>query len=262
MGLHLEVAGPPEGYPVVFLHGAVAEGGQSWQSQVRDLTEDLRCYVVDLPGHGGSSAVPWASMEDTADQVADAIKRETAGAVGVVGMSLGGCVAVRLVMRHPELVASAVVSGVSVLPASFGTRMWQRGQLLARYTSLGSLLPAGDRGPANNGDRTGARAAPAAVARQAQRKIADEIVNFRLPAGGQKVECALLAVAGEHESRQILLSLRPLAARFTAGMAKYAPESGAAWNTEHPELFNAMVRSWVSEQRLPPKLRDPEQWTG
>nr|WP_246221151.1 alpha/beta hydrolase [Phytoactinopolyspora mesophila] len=258
--MYVAESGLAEGCPVVFLHGASPDGGRIWRPQVRDLSSDMRCYVVDLPGHTGSSTVAWTSLNDTADQVAEFIRNKIGGPAGIVGLSLGGCVAIRLAMRNPELVTSAIASGVSILPASFSARVWQRGQLVARYSSFTSSPTAGEHDGEAAEDDAGSRAWSRPVPRQVVMKIVSEIVNFDLPDGRKKIDCAMLAVAGEHENRLVLRSLRPLAGHFAAGRAKYVPDASQHWNAERPELFNAMVRSWVIDQRLPPKLRDPEQW--
>ncbi|AYY14449.1 alpha/beta fold hydrolase [Actinobacteria bacterium YIM 96077] len=262
MGLYVAESGPASGIPVIFLHGAAASGSM-WDAQSRYLANDLRCLVVDLPGHGESVNVAWESLDDAARRVADVIEGRAGGRASVVGLSLGGYVAIHLGQAAPHLVAGMIVSGVSVVPASFGTRVWQRGQLMARYTSVRRLVSPATRTVGGHDSGADDRPDPAAaLPRMISKRIADEVINFRLPDRPPQFDCALLAVAGEHESREVLGSLRPLADRFTPSWAKYVPEAGHAWHVEQPELFNAMVHSWVTERLLPPKLRDPEPWMG
>ena len=66
-------------------------------------THDL--VLLDLPGHGGSSAI----REPTIDWMADEVERLLAVSLGAtpvmaIGMSLGGCVAQALAIRHPHRV--------------------------------------------------------------------------------------------------------------------------------------------------------------
>lgn len=259
VGLYVVQSGPAEGLPVVFLHGAAASGARMWRRQLSELSKDLRCLAVDLPGHGGSSTVPWESMDGAAEQVAEVIKTEAGGHAAVVGMSLGGYVALQLAMLDQKLISSAIVSGVSILPVPFGSRVWQRGQIIARYSAFGSAVSGSHRAPgaaAENVDDFVARP----VSRQISTKIADEIVQFRLSDRPKRVDAAVLAVAGARESKPVLESLSLIASRFAAGRARYVPDAGHHWYAEHSDLFDATVRSWVTEQRLPPKLRDPEGW--
>lgn len=229
-----------------------------WRPQLSELSSDLRCLAVDLPRHGGSSTVPWESLDAAAEHVAKVIQTEAGGHAAVVGISLGGYVGLRLAMLEPALISSAIVSGVSVLAAPFGTRVWQRGQLVTRYSSFGTAKSGTGRGTDQSGGDAAVVARP--LPRQTTMKIADEIVNFQLPDRPRRVEGALLAVAGGRENKLVLESLALIAGRFTAGRARYVLDAGHGWNTEKTDLFNAMVRSWVTEQRVPPKLRDPEGW--
>lgn len=204
--------------------------------------------------------MPWESLDVAAERVAEVIKTEADGQAAVVGLSLGGCVAVRLAMLEPKLLSSVIVSGVSILPAPLGTRIWQGGQLVARYSTFGGTSRSGN-GSATDESGGGSAVVARPLPRQTLMKIAGEIASFHLPDRPRRFEGALLAMAGEHEHHLVLKSLRPLAERFTEGRAKYAPEAGHSWHLDRPELFNATVRSWVTERRLPPRLRDPEQWS-
>lgn len=260
MGLYVSEEGPAAAEPVVFLHGA-ASSTRQWDIEGQQLAEELRCLYIDLPGHGRSAGTAWVSIDDAAATVADTLRQHTAGRVSVVGVSLGGYVALRLAMTEPERVSGVIVSGVSVVPASFGVRMWQRSQLVARYAGIRRAMASGSTGLGADSERVGVTEQVVMPARTAL-AIADEVAVFELPERPKRWATPLLAVAGEHESRDVLRSLSRLARRFSPSWAKYVPDAGPLWPAEQPGLFGAMVRSWTTERRLPPKLRDPEQWTG
>ncbi len=81
---------------------------------------------MDLPGHGIAAGIPF-DVDDAADRV-DAIIAADAhdGRAIVVGLSLGGFVAMALAARHPAAVAALVVVGASGDPVgfrSFGYRL-------------------------------------------------------------------------------------------------------------------------------------------
>src|SRR3954466_5844602 len=92
-GAKLRVFGAGQGPVVVLLHG-LGGAASNWTAVAPALAERARVAVPELPGHGGSSALPApvATLDAYADRVAGALE---APAV-VVGHSLGGIVALRL----------------------------------------------------------------------------------------------------------------------------------------------------------------------
>lgn len=111
--------GPADAPAIVFVHGTRLSRGQ-WAAQLRLLSDRFRCIAVDLPGHGALADTPF-SRDAAADLVAAAIEAESAdGRAVVVGLSLGGYVAIDTADRHPERVAGLVLSGCSFEPVGPG----------------------------------------------------------------------------------------------------------------------------------------------
>jgi pimeloyl-ACP methyl ester carboxylesterase len=99
----------------MFVHGVLLTRAQ-WSPQMRILSARYRCIAVDLPGHGALAEVPF-TREAAADVVADAIAAACPrGRAVVVGLSLGGYVAIDTADRHPERVAGLVLAGCSAEP--------------------------------------------------------------------------------------------------------------------------------------------------
>jgi len=111
-----DVAGPSEGPAIVFLHGAIMSRAQ-WAPQVAQLTEaGYRCITVDLPGHGALAGQPF-TLDDAAKVAVDAIDRAAGGRAVLVGLSLGGYVAMAVAGRSPQRVRGLVLAGSTREPS-------------------------------------------------------------------------------------------------------------------------------------------------
>lgn len=107
-GLHRQGAGDP----VVLLHGLLTDS-RVWYPALPDLAADgALALAVDAPGHGHSPARPGPfSLEEEVDRLADAYRTGLGGAAPAVwvGHSMGGMKALRMALRHPELVRALVL---------------------------------------------------------------------------------------------------------------------------------------------------------
>jgi pimeloyl-ACP methyl ester carboxylesterase len=255
MPLRVDVAGDPAHPAIVFLHG-LGVSSWMWDEQVRHLSDRFSCITVDLPGNGASHEVPWRSFDDSAAAVAAVIAATPAGRAHVVGLSLGGYVAVALTARHPAVVDTVVVSGITtepLLPAWRDRLLTLAGGAVMRRPRLTRAYGAAMRLPRDARD---AMAADARVLSAATiRRIYDEIVPFRLPAAIGAHADRVLAVAADHDARSIRRGLDA----FTAVGATVAVARDAhhAWNAEHPRLFSDMVEAWVTDRTVTPDLVVP-----
>jgi pimeloyl-ACP methyl ester carboxylesterase len=121
-----------EGPPLVLVHG-LGGAASNWTELVPLLARRHRLLVPDLPGHGGSSALPAVSgLEPFADRVALVAEREGMLPAPFVGHSLGGMVVLRLALRRPADVQAIVLAGSAGL--SIGN-VWGR-QLLSLFTAV------------------------------------------------------------------------------------------------------------------------------
>jgi pimeloyl-ACP methyl ester carboxylesterase len=107
--------GPPGAPAIVFLHGTRLSRA-AWTPQVHGLADEFRTIALDLPGHGSRAGEPFA-LQAAAAIVAATIREEAAdGRAVVVGLSLGGYVAMELAARDPGCVRGLVLAGATAEP--------------------------------------------------------------------------------------------------------------------------------------------------
>ena len=129
--------GGPSGVdpPLVLLHG-LGGAASNWTELAPALASARRVLIPELPGHGGSAALPAPplTLEPFAERGGLLMEQEDLGPALVVGHSFGGLVALRLALRQPM-----AVSGL-VLAASAGI---SSASLRARYalSILGVVKP-------------------------------------------------------------------------------------------------------------------------
>jgi pimeloyl-ACP methyl ester carboxylesterase len=105
--LRVEVEGPRDGAPVVFLHG-VSGSMRTYAWLPPEIADGRRIVRVDLRGHGRSEHATGSYGVDRYGEDVVEVLRDTVGRPAVlVGHSLGGVVAWWVAQRHPELVAGA-----------------------------------------------------------------------------------------------------------------------------------------------------------
>jgi pimeloyl-ACP methyl ester carboxylesterase len=122
---NVHVWGPEDGTPVLLIHGNCSSGAY-WEPFVRHLlaSGSWRAVAPDLRGYGDTDAAPVDStrgLRDFADDVAALLPQIFPGGVRplVAGHSMGGGVAMHLVIADPSRVAGLLLES-PVSPYGFG----------------------------------------------------------------------------------------------------------------------------------------------
>ena len=107
------------GRPLVLLHGFTGSGAV-WDEHAVALGPGRRLIVPDLPGHGQTVAATRrdASVESSAEALAQLLQGHRAVPADVLGYSLGARVALRLAVTHPDVVARLILESPSAGIAS------------------------------------------------------------------------------------------------------------------------------------------------
>ncbi|REJ84628.1 MAG: alpha/beta hydrolase [Acidobacteria bacterium] len=114
VGIHYRLSGPTGAEPVLLIHGYRAAGSLNWSATERLLAERYRVITIDNRGHGKSdkpedpAAYGRAMVRDQV-RLLDHLGVDSAH---VAGYSMGGMIALRMLVDHPERVRSAAICGM------------------------------------------------------------------------------------------------------------------------------------------------------
>ncbi len=111
--LHWIRTGPRGTGTIVFLH-AVGFDLTYWDQQIESFRRTHDIVAFDLPGHGRSPGTPqeW-TFENAVAAIVRLLGTLNTGPVHLVGVSFGGMIAQKALIRHPELFRSATLIGTA-----------------------------------------------------------------------------------------------------------------------------------------------------
>lgn len=238
-----DVVGPADAPTIVFVHGALM-GRSVWRPQLDALADRYRCISVDLPGHGTQRDRAF-ELDDAVAGVVRAIDEGAGGRAVLVGLSLGGYVAMAVAGRHPERVRSLVVAGATREPtgANHVAFLLYAGMLrLAPESAVRAVALAWFRrryGPVLGAAITAgghfAKGGSQAVRRIAGRPFRDRLVAYGGP---------ILVINGTFD-----LVFRIGAGRFLAGVPgvthRVIPRAGHLSNVDRPEVFTGLIEEFI-----------------
>ncbi|MCO8269476.1 alpha/beta hydrolase [Actinoplanes sp. TRM 88003] len=204
---------------MVLLHG-VGEDSRMWDGQREVESERFRLLVPDLPGYGRS---PGPFSLDAAVESLHASHR--GGPVHLYGLSAGAMVALRWAARHPEDVASLIISGVQVYPSRV---------LLGLQSAVLRLVPA------RSFDGVAKRTVLEAMTALRRADLRADLTDVR---------ARTLVLCGSKD-RFNLSASRAAAEGIPGAVLRMVPDAGHVWNKEYPDLFHRTVLEWTLSFRL------------
>jgi pimeloyl-ACP methyl ester carboxylesterase len=125
--IHYFEAGPANGTPLLLIHG-LGSRGEDWAPLIPPLADaGFHVYAPDLLGYGRSdSPLVDYSIASEVKLVADFMRRVGLAHADIGGWSMGGWVAAKLTVEHPELVDRLILydSAGIYFPATFDASLF------------------------------------------------------------------------------------------------------------------------------------------
>jgi 3-oxoadipate enol-lactonase len=237
---------------MLLLHG-LASSSDDWGLQAPVFGQSYRLLIPDLRGHGRSEfSGRRMSIVRMADDVAELLDQLGEAPVHVLGLSMGGCVAQALALRHPRHVRSLVLVNTFARyqPAGWrgAGRVARRLWLLA-FAPMPAIASAVARGLFPRPDQHALyEQASARLGRMTRRNYLAAmraLAVFDVREQLSDVRCPVLILAGDRDQTVPRAATSVLQHAIPHARVCIIPDSGHATPYDQVERFNREVLQFV-----------------
>lgn len=236
---------------ILFLHGG-GLSGEMWEGVAHKL-HGRHCIAVDLPEHGESTAEAGLLTTDNCIRQVGMILQKYE-AVHVVGLSLGGAVALHLLASHADKIKSAVITGTAAGISKTTAKLMN--VLAAPLYSL--MSPEKIAASMIKNYRIPEQHKPSLL-RDAKRINSGVVRRMHTMLSEIKLPLAssipLLVLVGEEENRLAKQAASKLLAQVPESTGGVVPGGTHVWSYGKPELFAEVIELWMSENRRHAELK-------
>jgi len=240
------------GRPVVFVHGWLGSW-RYWVPVMEDLSTDCRCYALDLWGFGDSDKAREAyDLDAYVDLLIGFMDELGIWRAPIIGHTLGGAIAAKLAVEHPDRVARVMAVGLPLSADSINRKLLAAGP----NDTLARLFWQKQR-PYAEVEMSVPKTAKNAIALTIQ-----SVAHLDLRAALEEIDVPMLAVYGEKD-----VVVDPQQADEMDGN-QYAARSIVLSGTHHfpmldqPGKFTRLLRDFMDIEN-PEQLQDlsiKEEW--
>jgi 3-oxoadipate enol-lactonase len=246
------------GVPVLFLHG-IGGAAKAFGPQLDHFGGRYRAIAWDMPGYAGSVPLPLVTMEALAAALAGFIQALALERPVLVGHSIGGMVAQRLLAEAPYVARAVVLAQTS---AVFGSRdpAWAEAFISARLGPLDAGNSMADIAPEAIRELVGRDPEPLGVARTVEAMAAVPDSTYRdmvlaMPGFDQRPALARIAVptlvlAGSLDKNAPPSGMQRMAAAIPGAQYVVLDGVGHLAYAERAAEFNAAIDRFL-EDALP-----------
>jgi len=247
-----EIHGSP-GPMVMMLHG-LGSRGADWVLQIEALQERYRVVTADLRGHGTTPSTPgWPTVKDLAEDVVRLLEQIGEPRAHIVGLSMGGGVALQLGVDFPGRVESLTIVNAAAtlrvpfnrLPSAFvriALLLSGRRRKLGEWVAAG-LFPRDDQYELRE-------VAADRISDNLRRNYLQAIIailRFDLRKRVHQIAAPTLVVAGKLDQTVPLGAKIALASSIPGARLEVIEGSGHGTPLDAPDEFNHLLLEFLSE---------------
>jgi len=253
--LYIKETGKNKDDTIIFLHSE-GTAGWIWDKQLETF-KDYHCIAPDLPGHGKSAEVIPFTIDDAADIIIDIIKNKAHNRKAhLVGLSLGAQIIVQILSKAPELADHVLISGalirsfqptenfLKLLNNLIKVYLPDKNKTIRIMSYVRSYnIPKNLRGKFKESTYV--------IGEDSLERIIRENMLFRMPMNLEKAKSPILVMTGQKDFSIIIESALNLLNVLPNSEGALSLKVGHLWNIENPELFNNVLRAWITDKDLP-----------
>lgn len=269
------------GPPVVLLHGAgIDDATVSWRHAIDALADDYRVYAIDWPEYGRSTGDVTHTVATYVDVLDGFLETIPAERVSLVGISMGGGVALGYALENPDRVDRlALVDSYGLGGRLPNALPWKLLGQVPGITEFGKIAA----GVSNESVRLVLDSLVADAATLSEPFVEDvraklmepgsirafeEFQRNELSVTGrvatnflgdlESLSVPTLLVHGTDDPLVPVAWSRRAARRIPDAELKLITDCGHWTPRERPDRFNAVLRAWLPDYRPTPKPRYPK----
>ena len=248
--LHYTIRG--KGEPVILIHGGLVDS-RMWDAQVPELEKHFQVIRYDLRGFGKSpaSAEPVSHIDD----LRTLMQSLKIGKATIIGLSLGGMIAIDFALQHPEMVDKLILAGSALRGYDYkpiGNR-----DPIYEAAKKGNISTAVDLWM-NDSVFVTARADPD-VEKKMREMLRDNSKAWTASAKTiwpkqpsierlSEINLPTLIIVGDKDNENIVAIADVLKEKIARSQKQVMTNTGHHMNMENPQQFNAIVLQFLSNR--------------
>ena len=246
--------------PILLIH-AFPLDARMWRPQIEAFAPSVRVISPDLRGFGRNRRSPlFESVDQHATDLTVQLDQASAPRAIVVGLSMGGYIALALARRHPHRVAGLLLANTRAQPDGDHER-GERDAMIRQVRDVGtSLLPNAmlPRLVAEGCDDATRNFLRGLILEQHASGVEAALVALRdrpdARGGLFQIHCPTALVCGDRDAITPPSVMQALADGIPGSELTVIPGAGHMTNLEEPARFNQILASLVDEVRRSMRL--------